>query len=167
MVEKRVASGDVNAMRNLACHYSRGDMGLPQNYKKAMKLWLRAGELGCAMAYNNLGASYEIGRGVVRDEKKANHYYALAAMGGNAMARHNLGAAEYNAGNMNRAVQHWMISSAAGLDDSLSAVRKCFMHGYATKDDFEKALRAHKDAKDEMKSEQRDAAVAASAQIDD
>ena len=34
MVEKRVASGDVNAMRNLACHYSRGDMGLPQNTKR-------------------------------------------------------------------------------------------------------------------------------------
>ena len=35
------------------------------------------------------------------------------------------------------------------------------MHGHATKDDFEKALRTHKDAKDEMKSEQREAAAAA------
>ena len=34
------------------------------------------------------------------------------------------------------------------------------MNGHATKDDFEKALRAHKDAKDEMKSDQRDAAAA-------
>jgi hypothetical protein len=34
------------------------------------------------------------------------------------------------------------------------------MAGHATKDDFEKALRAHKDSKDEMKSEQREAAAA-------
>ena len=33
------------------------------------------------------------------------------------------------------------------------------MNGHAAKDDFEKALRAHKDAKDEMKSDQRDAAA--------
>ena len=31
---------------------------------------------------------------------------------------------------------------------------------HATKDDFEKALRANKEAKDEVKSDQRDAAVA-------
>ena len=30
----------------------------------------------------------------------------------------------------------------------------------ATKDDFEKALRAHKEASDEMKSDQREAAAA-------
>jgi hypothetical protein len=34
------------------------------------------------------------------------------------------------------------------------------MNGHATKDDFEKALRAHKEANDEMKSDQRDAAAA-------
>ena len=32
------------------------------------------------------------------------------------------------------------------------------MDGHATKDDFAKALRAHKETTDEMKSEQRDAA---------
>jgi hypothetical protein len=35
------------------------------------------------------------------------------------------------------------------------------MNGHATKDDFEKALHTHKDAKDEMESEQREAAAAA------
>ena len=50
-----------------------------------------------------------------------------------------------------------MISAGAGDDKSLSEIRDCFMHGHATKDDFEKALRAHKDAKDEMRSAQREA----------
>ena len=34
-----------------------------------------------------------------------------------------------------------------------------FRNGHATKDDFENALRAHKEAKDAMKSDQRVAAV--------
>jgi hypothetical protein len=79
-------------------------------------------------------------------------------MGGNALARHNLGILEKRAGNMTRAMKHWMISAAAGRDDSLKAIRE---HGHVTKDDFEKALRAHFDAKNEMKSDQREAAAAA------
>ena len=43
----------------------------------------------------------------------------------------------------------------------MKEIRKCFVNGDATKDDFEKALRAHKEAKDEMKSDQREAAAAA------
>ena len=80
-------------------------------------------------------------------------------MGGDAISRHNLGAIEMDAGNMNRAVKHFMIGVEAGLDDSLAAIRHCFMRGFATKDDFGKALRAHKETKDEVKSDQREAAA--------
>ena len=34
------------------------------------------------------------------------------------------------------------------------------MNGHVSKDDFEKALRAHKEATDEMKSDHREAAAA-------
>ena len=67
---------------------------------------------------------------------------------------------EGNAGNMDRAVKHWMISAGTGKDSSLGAIRRSFMNGNTTKDDFEKALRAHKEANDEMKSEQRETAAA-------
>ena len=80
-------------------------------------------------------------------------------MGGNVHARHNLGLWEKYAGNMDRAVKHWMISAAAGDDDSLKAIQQCFLNGHATKDDFERALRSHKEAQDEMKSDQREAAA--------
>jgi len=46
----------------------------------------------------------------------------------------------------------------------LEEVGNGYLIGLATKDDFEKALRAHKEAKDEMKSEQREAAAAACGQ---
>ena len=61
---------------------------------------------------------------------------------------------------MDRAVKHWMIGAGAGFDDSLLEIRECFLQGHATKDGFERALRAYMNAKDEMKSEQREAAAA-------
>ena len=60
---------------------------------------------------------------------------------------------------MKTAVKHWMISAAAGWDESLNFIQKGYLNGRATKDDFEKALRAHQASKDEMKSEQREAAA--------
>ena len=116
--------------------------------------------LGCAVAYCHAGAAYFNGLGVERDTKKAKHYYGLAAMGGDAEARHNLGCFEEEMGNRNKAINHWMIAAGAGFDLSLSAIREAFSRGNATKDDFETALRAHMQSKDEMKSEQREAAAA-------
>ena len=53
-----------------------------------------------------------------------------------------------------------MIAAGAGDDDSLTQIRQGLLNGHATKDDYEKTLRAHKEASDEMKSEQREAAAA-------
>ena len=80
-------------------------------------------------------------------------------MGGDVWARHNLGLWEDGAGNVDRAMKHLMISAGAGFDKSLKAIRQYFVSGHATKDDFEKALRSHKESRDEMKSDQRDAAA--------
>ena len=172
---------DAVAICQLGCEYRDGDMGLRQNYRKSIKLLLRAGELGHAEAHFNIAHAYCKGLGVERDTKKAQYYYELAAMGGNVRARHHLGILEMRAavggdlvsrynlgleasiGSMDRAMKHWMISAGAGHDDSLKKIRECFLNGDATKNDFEKALRTHKEAADEMKSEQREAAAAARA----
>ena len=83
-------------------------------WAKANELLLKAGDLGCNEAYNNLGNSYYNGHGVEVDKKKAKHYYELAAINGSVQARHNLGAEDYNAGNYQRAFKHFIISSRAG-----------------------------------------------------
>ena len=158
-LKKRAEGDDAEAMYNLGYKYCHGKMGLPQDYDKAMEFYLRAGELGCAAAYTNIAYAYSDGKGVERDVKKAKYYDELAAMGGEPEARHNLGSLENNAGNITRAVKHWMISAAAGYDDSLKEIREGFLNVDVTKDDFEKALRAHQASKDEMKSEQREAAA--------
>ena len=48
-----------------------------------------------------------------------------------------------------------MIAAEAGLDESLQNIGYLFRVGLASKADYEKALRAHQKASDEMKSDQR------------
>lgn len=122
---------------------------------------LKAGELGCAQAYANLGEFYRDGiLGVEVDKKKAKQYLELAAMMGHTEARHNIGCIEGASGNKGRAYKHMMISARAGYKKSLDLVKIGFKQGYVTKDEYANTLRAYQSRQDEMKSEMRDMAVA-------
>ena len=96
------------------------------------------------------------------DMKKANYYYELAAIKGVVGARHNLGLNEANAGNINRALKHYMIAARGGESDSLESTQALFKNGHATKDDYTAALRSYQEYLNEIKSVQRDEAAAAS-----
>ena len=159
-LKKRMVVGDAEAMYILGCCYSNGSFGMPQNHDKALELWHQAGELGNADAYCNIGYAYHNGRGVERDDKKANHYYELAAMMGHEMARHSLGNAEWRAGNWDRAIKHYMTAAGDGYNDSIKSIQHLYQHGHATKEDYSKALRAYQSYLDEVRSEQRDKAAA-------
>ena len=89
-LKKRVEVSDADAIFKLGNNYRNGEDGFPQDFDKAFELFVRAGELGSAKAYNNVGHAYYNGRGAEIDKKKANHYFRLAAMGGDVYARHNL-----------------------------------------------------------------------------
>ena len=158
---KRIKVNDAWAMYNLGSCNDNGEVGLPRNHAKALELWHRAGELGNALAYTNIGGVYYDGLlGVGVDEEKARRYLELAAIKGDAVARHNLGVLEKNAGNMERALKHYMISARHGYVNSLEKIKNLFMSGYATKEDYAKALQARQVYLDEIKSDQRDKAAA-------
>jgi len=159
-MKKLVEVGDANAMFDLGICYSEGLHGLPQDRAKALELWHQAGKLGYVPSYYNIGGAYYFGRGVERDEKKANHYYELAAMGGDVESRYNIGVLEKRAGNMDRALKHHMIAAGCGYNDSLENIKHSFMNGDATKDDYTKALRAYQAYLVEINSAQRDQAAA-------
>ncbi|KAL7528794.1 hypothetical protein ACHAXR_002640 [Thalassiosira sp. AJA248-18] len=156
-IKERIEVDDVNAMLTLGHYYYNGD-GVPQDSNTALELWHQAAKLGCTKSHSNVGSAYAQGEIVKKDVKKAKYHLELGAMGGDAAARYNLGVFEVNAGNMNRAMKHFMISASYGYDDSLEEIKTGFSDGHVTKDDFEKALRAHKESKDEMQSDQRDEA---------
>ena len=125
--KKRIEAGDAEAMNGLGCWYFEGDYGLPQDHVKALELWHQAAELGSALSYYSIGVAYNISNGVGRGEKKAIHYWELAAMGGDTDARHNLGVYEYNKGNMDRVIKHHMLAAGGGDNDSLKKIQEMFM----------------------------------------
>jgi len=149
------------AFNMLAQHYYMGTAGVPQDDIKANELYLRAGELGCAAAFYNLGVAYNDGLGVEGDMKKAKHYYELAAMNGDAHARHNLGELELEglSGNHQRSLRHFIMAAKAGYKESLDQVKRGFKKGLVTKDEYASTLRAHHERLDEMKSDEREEAA--------
>jgi len=158
--KKRVELGDAIAMFNVGSCYRDGKDGYPQDYTKALELFHRAGESGYASAYSCIAKSYENGRGVGVDNKKAIHYYEQAAMAGSVSARYNLGIKEKNAGNMDRALKHYMIAVRDGLSRSLTEIQELYSSGNATKEDYTEALQSYQVYLGEIKSKQRDKAAA-------
>ena len=157
---KRVELNDPIAIYNLGVCYRDGLYGYPQDHTKALELWHRAAKLGDALANVNIGNSYSMGRGVEVDKKKATYYYELGAMKGDAMARYNIGIMEKKAGNMARAVKHFVISVRSGDDDSLKKIQELYSNGHATKEDYTKELQSYQEYLGEIKSDQRDKAAA-------
>ena len=160
-LQKQVELGDAKAIFILGCNYSYAEDGFPQDYDKALELFVRAGDLGCTKAYCSVGYAYENGSGVEKDKKKANHYFKLAAIEGNVNSRYNLGNSETRAGTVKRALKHYMIAAEGGNNNSLKQIQKLYTNGHATKGDYTKALRAYQAYLAEIKSTQRDKAAAA------
>ena len=156
-MKKLIEADHAHAFYNLAGHYATGD-GVPQDFAKTNELLLKAGELGCVEAYDNLGVSYYNGVGVEMDKKKAKHYWELAAMNGNVNARHCLGCMEVDAGNEHRAYKHFILAARAGHKESLHQVKVGFKYGIVTEDECANTLRAYQIRQDEMKSYGRDKA---------
>ena len=76
-------------------------------------------------------------------------------MCGHVDARFNLGHLEYDAGNYDLALQHWMISATLGNEGSLNNVENFSRNGLATKADYAAALRGYQNAVEEMSSPDR------------
>ena len=176
-LEKRIELNDAEAIYQLGIYYAEGMYELPRDISKALELWHRAGELGCANAYYNIAHAYKNGDGVERNEKKAKHYWELAAIGSSIESRTNLGVIEGQATYMNlgameadlgyfdRALKHFMIAVRGGDAKSLKNIKAFYSQGLATKEDYTKAQQAYQAYLDEIKTDQRDEAAAFSEEM--
>ena len=104
-MQKRVEVGDAQAIYQLGVCYSQGMYGLSQDYAKALELWHRAEELGCAAACCNIGYAYSRGEGV-----EGRTLLQTRTIGGVAEARYNLGVFEEKADNYDRAAKHFLVA---------------------------------------------------------
>ena len=156
MVRKRVGKGDAEAIKRLGDIYYQGNLGSPKNVPRAVELWTQAAELGSAVEHHSLGLRYYNGDGVAEDKPRGIHHWQQAAMEGNVSSRHMLGIVEFDNGNYQLAVQHWMISAKMGHEKSLNGIKEMFKKGRATKAQYAEALMGYRDAMEEVKSPQRE-----------
>ena len=158
----RIEAGDAKALFGMGTAFKKGDLGLPQDVKMAMKLYSRAGEFGLCTAHFNIAVAYWKGDdGVEVDNKKALCRFMLAAIGGHEHARCTLGLIDKSMGNMgtiggyHTAMKHFMIAAKSGLEGALKEVALGYKAGHVSKDEYATTLRAYQVSVDEMKSEQR------------
>ena len=151
---KRVEANDPVAMCQEG--FKRFEKG---EYQSAFELYTKSAELGYVEAHYRLARLYHERKGVEKDEGKLTHHLEEAAIGGHPDARYVLGCVEWvNNNNTERAVKHWIIAATQGEDESIKELMKAFKQGSVSKEELASALRAHKAAVDETKSQQREAA---------
>jgi len=150
---KRVEVNDPVAMR-----HKGGEKYNERNYPSAVEWYTRAAGLGDVEAHYQLSRMYNLGKGIEKDGGKEMYHLKEAAIGGHPEARYELGIGEWNNGNTERAVKHWIIAATQGDDDSIKELLEIFKEGFVSKDDLAAALRAHQAAVDSAKSPQREAA---------
>ncbi|EJK71000.1 hypothetical protein THAOC_07598, partial [Thalassiosira oceanica] len=158
MIQARVSKKDPEGINFLGEQYFHGGLGLKKNTRKAFELYTEAAELGSTDALFSLGTAYRQGHGVQQDEAKAVEFFAKAAMQGHVITRHNLGGLEGKKGNFDRSMRHYLISAKMGYERSSEVIKKMFMAGLATKEQYSEALKGYQDAVNEMKSNDRDEA---------
>jgi hypothetical protein len=93
-LETLAKQGDLTAQIKLASAYRKG-LGVPQDYKTAVKWFTLAAEQGDAVAQYNLGIMHSFGLGVIPDFGAAVKWYVLAAEQGDPIAQYNLGRLYY------------------------------------------------------------------------
>ena len=158
MIQARVKKKDPAAIKHLGEKYFFEELGLQKDMRKAFELWTEAAVLGSIDALYNLGDAYRRGQGVQQDEAKADELWEKAAIQGHVESRHNLGGYEGMNGSYVRAIRHLLISAKMGNQNSVEIIKRVFMTGIATKEQYMEALKGYQDAAEEMRSHDRDEA---------
>ena len=115
IVEERVVAGQT--------HWDSMSRQEQRLMSKAINLWIEAAGQGLIEAMYNLGLMYRLGRGVLRDDKRAVSWYRDAASRGHANAQNNLGFMyNHNRGgvglNDKEAVRWYSLAAQQGLTDA-------------------------------------------------
>ena len=156
---KRVKAEDPEAMCLMG-----GDQYSKGNYVGAFKWFKKAAALGHLDAHYKLAVMYFDGNGGEKDSRKEIHHLEQAAIGGHPTARHELANYEFEYGNVERAVKHWIIAADQGYKESMKCLVRLLKfeggRGFFSKEDLAAALRRHQAAIEATNSPQRKEAAA-------
>ena len=159
VLQKRMDLQDPHAYFNMAGYAREGLHGIARDEQKAVSLLERAATLGSAEACSDLFLCYLMGLcGVKQDATKARSLLIRAAKGGLAQARHNLATLEYESGQIDAAIRHLKISTAAGYKLSLESMEELRDEGHISEEEYNRAVADVVAAQKEEHTEERAAA---------
>jgi hypothetical protein len=116
-LKKRMHLGDAQAFNMMGvCHIN--GFGVKKDHEKAIELWTKGGELGCADSFRNIARLYDDDQGVGFNILKD----GMAAILGDHYARHYLGWIESN--DDERSMMHFRIAAKNGVRESLEVLRQ-------------------------------------------
>ena len=162
-LQSRCLQNDPIAFMLLGEQYRVGEHETPKDDLKALDCYIRAVELGNAVACINIGKCYEEGNGVSVHMERAGLFQQVGALRGDVVARHNIGTLDYNSGNHEIGIRHWKIAAEAGNQDSLNNLKKIYnadgkMPGkeFISQEEMDKIYRSGHEAQMEVKTEERE-----------
>ena len=159
---KRVDAGHHEAMRDIGTYYFKGEMGLRQDKAGGLKWYHRAVEAGSGMAAFSLGAEYHEDDGVDKYHHKALEYYQKSTELGYIPAFPIVGAILLERGEIEEAYVNFRKAAMCGLRDEhlFKTLRYGFLERFITKDEYAYTLRENQKACTEMRSADRERAMA-------
>ena len=162
-LQARYLKDDHMALAHMGDIYESGEYGTPKDDLKALDCWIRAVELGSALACVNIGLSYREGNGVAIDKERFALFDRIGALRGDICARNDIGVTEYESGNYEVGIRHWKIAAKAGHQRSLDFLRRLYNADgkvpgkeFISKECMDSLYRVCHDAQEEVKSEERE-----------
>jgi hypothetical protein len=133
ILEEAAEAGDAIAQHKLghACYFG---IGVPQDYKEAVKYYRMAADQGSFFGQSSLGMVYAEGKGVTQDRKEAAKWYRLAADQGYGRAMNRLARMYFNGDGVpqdyKEAIKWWRLAVDQG--DLGSQLRLGVMYEFGT-----------------------------------
>ena len=147
---------------HMANRYRSGE-GVFQSDTKSLEMLTKAAEFGEAEAFAQLGKYYENGNVIEQDLSKSLEFYELGAKKGSINCHQQLAVFHWRNGNFHKNIQHIKVAASAGDKVSMGALTRFYKDNkdkLLSKDELAQTLRAHQASLNEMKSKERDDAIA-------
>ena len=161
-LKKLMKRDNSQAFMQMVFRYNQGE-GVIQSDTRALEMLTKAAEFGEAEAFAQLGKYYENGNVIEQDLSKSLEFYELGAKKGSINCHQQLAVFHWRNGNFHKNIQHIKVAASAGDKVSMGALTRFYKDNkdkLLSKDELAQTLRAHQASLNEMKSKERDDAIA-------
>lgn len=142
-LEQAANSGDAHSCVNAGKLCEEG-WGVPQDFRKAEKFYLKGSEGGNIEATYNLALMYMVGKGRPINYQMAEKYLLIAAKEGHCDAQYNLGWMYYEGKlgkvDVQNSIKYYEMAAKQGEVDALYNLGNMFQEGELVKKDLERSL---------------------------